>query len=163
MSGLDACWSVFDHQAIGGLHSQHPGSGEIWLGIGLAFDYVFRRNHDSRNRKIGIFQPAGRKIAGAGGDDAPAALRNRLEQFDCAWHDHDSGLILRFHFFQPDHFGFGIEMRRQLAHYVNGPNSVGKVFHGSRIETDFVSPQAILAGNRRRGINQNSVEVEEDG
>ena len=129
----------------------------------MPFDHVLCRNHHPRNGKIGIFQPAGRKIAGTGGDDAPAALRNRREEFDCAWHDHDSGLILRFHFFQPDHFGFSIEMRRQLAHDVNSPNSVGKVFHGSRIETNFVSPQAILAGNRRGGIDQNSVEIEEDG
>src|SRR5580658_5084116 len=120
-------------------------------------------DHDLRNRYAGEPQPCVCQMASSGGDHAPAALRNRAEEIDGAGHHGDAVMILRLAAFELPNFRFCVEMRSDGANHFDRAGAVADGDHLVLVNSALAGPSAPLPLHGARGVDKDSVEIEENG
>ncbi len=123
---------------------------------------IVRGNHNLGHRYSSKPQPCSGKMASPRRDHAPAAIRNRAHEFGSARHHCDSIVIGGLTAFQLPHFRFRVKMRSNGANHFDCPDAMCDGHHLLFVNPLLASPDAPLALDRTSGINQNSIEIEEN-
>ena len=163
MGGADAGRGVLEDQTGAGIEAEGGGSGEIGLGIGLAAGDVVGRNHGGRDRERDSVQAGGGEPASTGSDDSVAVGRESGEQGAGSGKDFEAGDVGDFGLL--DEFGLvgGVEVGRDQADSLDGGAAVSDVDDVGGVEVVLVGPGRPDAGAAGSGVDEDSVEIEEDG
>ena len=86
-----------------------------------------------------------------------------MHKFDCTRHRDDSVAIIRLAAFELAHFRLGIEMRSDGSNHFYGADSVGDCHHFVAVNSLLASPGAPLPLDRASGVDENSIEIEQNG
>src|SRR5580700_1941950 len=129
----------------------------------LSSGHIICGDYDLRNWYAGELEPCECQMASSGCDHAPATLRNRAEEIDRARHHGDAVMIVRLAAFQLPHFRFCVEMRSDGANHFDRAGAVADGDYLLFVNPVLAGPSAPLPLHRARGVDQDSVEIEENG
>src|ERR1039458_1767786 len=123
---------------------------------------VLSGNQNLRNWYSGEPQPRTCQTSSSGRDHAPAVLRNRAHEFDCAGHHDDAIAVIRFAAFQLPHLRLRVKMRSDRANYFDGANAVRDRHNLISVNSLLAGPDPPLPLHRARGIDKNAIEIDEN-
>ncbi len=103
-----------------------------------------------------------REAAGAGGDDGPTLGRERAEEFERAGQRDDAVEVFDFAALDFVIFGFDVAVREVVANGGDAGAAVGGVGDFGGVEAVFESPAGPDAGDSGGGVDEDTVEIEED-
>jgi hypothetical protein len=154
---------ALEDQTGAGIEAEGCGSGEIRLGIGLAAGDVAGGNHGGRDGESDSVEAGGGETASAGSDDGVAVGREGGEQGAGSGQDLEAGDVGDLGLL--DEFGLvrGVEVRRDQADGLDGGAAVSDVDDVGGVEVVLVGPGRPDASAAGSGVNEDSVEIEEDG
>lgn len=162
-AGADAGGRILDDDAVAGSEAQCCRALEIRFGVGLAVGDVAGRDHGVRDRKADGAQASGGQVARAGGYDRPAVGRNTSQQIGGPSNGAHPFQVGDFTLFHGRGFGVGVELGRDFTDGLDGRTAVGDGDNPGGIEMVLARPDSPLALDGGAGVNENAVEVEENG
>ena len=113
-------------------------------------------------KQLGVVKELTEIVAAAGGDYTPAAFWNRGQEFEGSGHGGHVGRGCLASFDLPG-LGFGVEMRGEPTNNLDGADTMRGLQNLRGVEPVFVRPDGVLLGNDAGGVEENTVEIEEDG
>jgi hypothetical protein len=161
--GLDAGGGVFDDGAVARTEVELRGGFEVAVGIGLAGADVF-----IADEAVGDGQACEAEAGfgeGARGrcDDGPFVRLQRGDKFYGAGQRYDAVAVGDGGAVERGGFGFGVEVRCDLANGVAGEAAVGDGEDGGESDAVAFAPGAPHEFNTGGGVDEGAVHVEEDG
>jgi hypothetical protein len=131
--------------------------------VRLSVDYILGCDHYFWNWDARETKTLGGYLSRAGCDHAPLPFWDRADEVDGAGHDGDGVTISGFALFQFAHFRLRIEMRSNGTNDFDGAHTMSDSDHLFFINATESGPDAPLAADGAGGIDENSIDVEEDG
>ncbi len=163
VGGANAGRGVLKDQTGAGIEAEGGGSGEIRLRIGLAAGDVTGSDHGGRDEESDGVEAGGGEAASAGSDDGVAVGREGGEQGTGSGQDLEAGDVGDLGLL--DEFGLvrGVQVGRDQADGLDGGAAVSDVDDVGGVEVVVVGPGRPDARAAGSGVDEDSVEIEENG
>jgi hypothetical protein len=136
---------------------------KIGLGRRLALPYIISTHEDARNRQRRPCQSSPGQLAAARRHDAPGTLRKSFQQPEGSLYRDDALRINDLGCGETLGFPVGIQMGSYQPHRFDGPDPVRKPQNGANVKAVVTAPFLPVARDAGRGVDQNPIEIKEDG
>ena len=124
---------------------------------------VIGGDHHFGNRDSEKMQTLGREKTRARCNHAPVSVGDGSHKLKRARHGGHAVVIVGLTALQLSYFGLSIQMRSNGTNHLDGSHAVGDRHHFVAVNSLLAGPDAPLPLNRAGGIDENAVEIEENG